>query len=95
MNVRRRIVFAYQSNLVYLGYAASGVTTNTESANADYPWFLLDVQRIYPAGGTIQDFEQAMREKGLLQKNIANTQGWPTLEDSPELDKIWQSFRAV
>ena len=96
LSIGEKLVFSYQSKLVYLGHAASGVAPNTEPGDDGYPlFFLVDAQRIYRARGTLQDFEDALREKGLLQKNIVKCQGWPTLEDSPELDKIWQLFRAV
>jgi hypothetical protein len=96
LSIGEKLVFSYQSKLVYLGHAASGVAPNAEPDNGESPsFFLVDAQRIYRARGTLRDFEDALREKGLLQKNIVKSQGWPTLEDSPELDKIWQSFRAV
>jgi hypothetical protein len=95
LSISEKLVFTYQSKLVYLGYAASEVARNTEPNNDTYPsFFLVDVQRIYPAQGTMQNFEETLRDKGLLKKNILNSQGWPRIEDSSELDKIWELFKA-
>ena len=96
LSIGEKLVFSYQTKLVYLGHAASGTAPNSNPAEGEYAsFFLVDVERIYPASGTLQEFEDAVREKGLYQKNIVKTQGWPRLEDSPELDEVWQSFKAV
>ena len=96
LSIGEKLVFSYRSKLVYLGHAASGTAANSNPNESENPsFFLVDVERIYPARGTLRDFEDAVREKGLHQKNIVKSQGWPRLEDSPELDALWQSFRAV
>ncbi len=93
-----KIVFSYYKKILYLGVATTGREDYAGPqcwSPLDYPhYFCVNVDTLVPAQGTLDKFEHRVHLKGLHDKHIVQAQGWPRLEDSKELDKIWNEFIA-
>ncbi len=97
LSAGEKVVFTYNGDLVYLGVAASerqDYTGELGWSPHDYPYyFLVDTNQLYCGWGSLADFESKLSENGLLEKNIVRSQGWPHLQDSLQLDDIWNCFK--
>ncbi len=91
-----KIVFSYRKKIVYLGVAASGRKKYRGPQRwlpREYPhYFCIDMDKLRPGRGAIDEFEKRVFESDLHDKNIVQAQGWPRLEDSKELDQLWYEF---
>ena len=87
------LIFTYKGQIAYIAKASSGRITNTGSDRDIYPfYFIVDVNTIVPAQGSLADLESRLRHLGVLKKNILQTQGWPQIADSPEGNQIWNEL---
>jgi len=91
------LVFSYLGDIVYIAHAASE-RMDTEGRDADkYPhFFCVDVDTIRKAAGRLSELEDALREAGLCDINLARTQGWPNIDESgarrQQLERILETF---
>ena len=89
-----RLLFTYNGECVYQARAASGRTKTEGSESSQYPfYFCVDEQSIVDAVGSLQDFENGLKQRGLLDKNLVRSQGWPKIDDTnarvgPEIDRL-------
>jgi hypothetical protein len=86
------LVFTYLGDLVYVARSASR-REETEGPNArQYPhYFCVDVDSIKAASGRLAAFEDALRSRGLLDRNLVKSQGWPIVPETDQSrDAIWQ-----
>jgi len=89
------LIFTYKGDIVYVAKASSGRFTNLSSERDKYPFYLIvDVNTIAPAQGSLAVLEFMLRNLGVLKKNILRTQGWPQIEDSPEVNQIWNELKS-
>ena len=92
-----KLVFSYKGNIEYLGIATSerrNYTGTQDWPPQEYPfYFLVDTDQIYRGKGSLAQFEDELRKQGLHEKNIVQSQGWPHVQDSHQLDEIWNAFK--
>jgi hypothetical protein len=88
------LIFTYKGQITYTAKASSGRFTNSGSDRDTYPfYFIVDVNTIAPAQGSLADLEAKLRDLG-AHNNILLTRGWPRIEDSREVDRIWNELNA-
>ena len=83
------LVFSYNGDIVYLGLAESERLNNTGSEASKYT-FYFSVGSIIEGKGNLQQLENELK----TNKNIVKTRGWPTIQDSTEIKRIWNQFKA-
>lgn len=87
------IIFSYRTEITHIAKAASKRTVNENFDNKHYPfYFLIDMETICPAQGTLADVETALFSAGIY-KTIVRTQGWPRIPESFEADVIWCNLK--
>lgn len=96
LRVGEKVVFSWKGDVIYLGVARSGLEPYEGEQKWDQPYefgFRLELGDLWRASGTLRSFERRVREKTGAFKNIVQTQGWPRLDDSGELDEVWNEFK--
>lgn len=88
------IIFSYKTAIVYLARSASERKDTIGSESIQYPhYFCIDTETIVKGEGTLSDLEHRLVQHG-NSKNIVNTQGWPKLEETPALKRLWEKFKS-
>lgn len=92
-NKGEKLIFTFDSEVVYLSYAASGISENDDKYKEDLPFcFTVDVKRIYKVEKmTLENLEQQIREI-YPGKNILINQSWPIIEENEEVHKLWNNL---
>ena len=94
IGVGEPLIFTYKGQISYVAKASSGRFINSGSDRGTYPfYFIVDVNTIAPAQGSLADLEDKLRNLE-ISKNIVKSQGWPMIKDSPEIERIWNQFKA-
>jgi len=69
-----RIIFTYKCEIRYVAKASSGRLTNSGNERDKYPfYFIVDVNTITPAQGSLADLEVKLKNLDILKKNIIRT----------------------
>jgi hypothetical protein len=88
------LIFAYRTEIVFIAKAKSDLITNNGVEKSTYPsYFCVDCSTIEKGRGSLAELEEALRGKNALRKNLVKAQDWPSLDDSPEIEKIWNQFK--
>jgi hypothetical protein len=89
------IIFSYETEITHIARAASCRLVNSQGDSVTYPYyFLVDMSTISLAQGNLANVEAELAVVG-VQKNIVRTQGWPRIQNSPEIDKIWNDLKRM
>ncbi len=79
---KEKLVFTYKGEIVYLAEAASKRLPNNGDQSDIYPYcFYVDMKSVRPGQGSLASLEAKLKEKGLIQKNIVKSQGWPIVPE--------------
>lgn len=85
------IIFSYLKEIVYLARSESERLKNTGPKASQYPfYFCVDIKTIIEGKGNLELLETKLK----ANKNIVKSQGWPIIKDSPEIERIWNQFKA-
>jgi hypothetical protein len=85
------LVFSYLGEIVYLAKAQTHRLNTIGPEAAEYPfYFCVDVETIVSASGNLMQMESQIKAR----KNILKTQGWPIIKETPEIERIWNQFKA-
>ncbi len=77
------LVFTYQTECMFIARAASDIVRD---ADPEFPaYFVVDVDSITAVNAPLQDYERALKKKGLLKKHLVRSQAWPELSDACEV----------
>jgi hypothetical protein len=96
LHYSEKLIFSYEGKIIYVAKILSSRNENVGFDSADYPfYFTIDLSTLSRAKGTLMGLEDKLGQKGLLSKNIVQSQGWPRLEDSPALDLIWEDLKIL
>ena len=89
------IIFTYQGRVTHIAKASSGRLENSGDDRGTYPfYFLVDISTIAPAQGTLPDIQSEL-EAMEIQKNIVRTRGWPRIQDSRAVHRIWKALESA
>ncbi len=87
------LLFSYESAVVFTARAASGRCRNGDEYSDEYPfYFQVDMRTVRRTDVSLAEVEARLRTTGVT-KQIVQSQGWPTIPDSPERNAIWESLR--
>jgi hypothetical protein len=85
--------FSYQGTVFYSAKADCGRRDNHDEFSDKYPFYLqIDVETICRVQLSLDELEEKLLATG-RKESIVHSQGWPTMPDSPERDKLWSSLR--
>ncbi len=85
------IIFSYLKEIVYLARSESERLKNTGPQASQYPfYFCVDIKTIIEGKGNLEQLETKIK----ANKNIVKAQGWPIIKESPEIERIWNQFKA-
>lgn len=79
------LIFTYLGNIVYTARSASHRLENKgiDAQQYQYPfYFCIDTSSISSAQGSLSGLEEALRSKGLLNRNLVKSQGWPIIAET-------------
>ena len=85
------IIFSYLKEIVYLARSESERLKNTGPQASQYPfYFCVDIKTIIEGKGNLEQLETKIK----ANKNIVKSQGWNIIKESPEIERIWNQFKA-
>lgn len=76
------LLFTYQTECMFLARADGEIVR--PPATDWIAYFVVDVDSIAPIGGSLDEFEKALKREGLSSKHLVTTQAWPILPESCE-----------
>jgi hypothetical protein len=97
LEVGELLAFTYHGMIVYIACSASERLDSEGLGKDKYPhYFCIDVDTIRPAKGSLVQLEEKLDAKGLLDRNIVRSQGWPTINERDDrrrkLESILEGF---
>ena len=83
LSVGEPILFSYQTTVMYSARAASRRLVNNDEYSNQYPfYFQVDMETVRPVDVSLRALEEQLHHIGKI-RTIVQSQGWPTIEDSP------------
>ena len=88
-----RLIFTFDSEVVYLSIAESGIIENDDNHKKAFPsYFSINVDKIYCVKNlTLSDLEKQI-QKIYPGKNILISRGWPIIEENEKTKKLWNNL---
>lgn len=88
-----RLIFTFDSEVVYLSTSASEIIKNDDHFKKEFPaYFSINIDKIYCVKNlTLSDLEKKI-QKIYPEKNILISRGWPIIEDNKKTDKLWNNL---
>lgn len=83
INAGTLLVISYHTECLFLARAASGIVR--DKSDREYPaYFRLQLESITRISGQLRDYERALHDAGLWERELVDTQAWPALPDELE-----------
>ena len=76
------LLFSYKAECMFIARAASEIIPDSDPEHPAY--FVIDVDSIAKAKSSLHEYEQALKKRGLLKKNLVRGQAWPELSEECE-----------
>ena len=77
------LVFSYEGEILYLACSETGRVRNRDSQSTQYPhYFCIDMRSLRAGCGTLSEFEKALADKQLIDRNIVRSRGWPIVDET-------------
>jgi hypothetical protein len=88
------LIFSYRNEIVYIAKAKSDRFINDGIEKSTYPYyFCVDCSTIEKGRGSLAELEEALRGKHSQFRDLVKAQGWPRLDESPDVEMIWDHFK--
>lgn len=74
------ILFTYKTECMFLGRAGGDIQS---TADRGFPGYVpIDMASVAPVSGDLEDFQRALKKKGIHDREIVHTQSWPRLSEA-------------